>query len=441
MRRTSLLLGALLLSSRAVSAQIMTTPPSFRPPAQTAFHPETATNPTLLSSDQKTPPVDAMQVAENLTTFDGTRAQLIWQEQTWKLVAEGVVIKDFGRRESDARQAQRLIHDLHLTQHGTVGTPVLMEYWLSDGHAPTGFVSGMRTLSIDPASLKVEQSHGQWVVRDRQRVWFNFGVRGDEAGQALGVMKKHGFTQVATVGMPTPTMMVFLGNPVRPGAGAASYPAPPTAPSDAAAALAGYVPATLPPLHYVAAQPNQPTSAFHHEPVETLSASHPTSFLRGAPPEAPGLTERVAFDWRQAQVRKDLGHWKVTAGSHVLADFGANQNAAAEALKAVQFYHFTEQCQVGQPSPYCSYFLVSGQAPRGIPFGVQGQPIDVVHLAVQQVGNKYALVSGSQTVLQFGPRPDEARHMLDVIQRHQFDRVCHVGGPEEEGMTFLVKAQ
>ncbi len=436
MRRSSLLLGALLLAGRTASAQTMPMPSSFRPPAQTALHPDTAAKP-----DQKAEPVDAMQATEQLTTFDGTRAQLVWQEQTWKLVADGVVIKDFGRRESDARQAQRLIHDLHLTQHGTVGSPIMMEYWLSDGHAPTGFASNMRTLSIDPASLKVEQSHGQWVVRDRQRVWFNFGLRGDEAGQALGVMKKYGFSQVATIGMPTPTMMVFLGNPVRPGAGAASYRPPVTAPTDAAAALAGYTPATLPQMSHAAAQPHQPMTAFRHEPVQTLSAAHPTSFLRGAPPEAPGLTERVSFDWRQAQVRKELGRWKVTAGSHVLADFGDNQHAAAEALKAVQFYHFSEHCQVGQPSPYCSYYLVGGQAPHGVPFGVHPQPIDVAHLAVQQVGDKYALVSGGQPVLQFGPRPDEARHMLDVIQRHRFDCVCHFGGPEEQGMTFLVKMQ
>jgi len=435
MRRTSLLLGALLLSTRTVSAQVRTTPtPSFRPPAQIAV--QSGDTPNLLPHTQETP----LEVEEKLTSFDGSRAELIWQDRTWKLVANGVVIKDFGRRESDARQAQRLVHELRLNQHGTVGTTPVMEYWLSDGHAPMGIASGLRTLAIDPSSLKAELSQGQWLVRDRQRVWLNFGLRGDEAHQALAVMKKHEFTQVATIGAPSPTMMLFLGNPVRPGSGAATFRPPQTPPPDAVAALGGYTPPTLPPLRNAATQPNQPTTAFSHGPAESLSA-HQTTFLRGAPPAPPGLSERVPFDWRQTQVRQELGHWKLTVGSHILGDFGSNERAATQALKTVQYYRFTEHCQVGQPQSYCSYFLVGGQAPRGIPFGVVGQPIDAAHLAVQQVGDKYALVSGGQSLLQFGQRPDEAQHMLDVIQRHKFDHVCHLGGPEEQGMTFLVQAK
>ncbi len=446
MRRTFFLLGV-LLSGRMVLAQTPVPTPSFRSPASSLSPPiSNATTSSMgvpnASGATSDPPA---ALTENLTTFDGSHIQLVWQDQTWKFVAGGTVVKDFGRRESDARQALRLIHNLGLTQHGTVGSPVaLMEYWLSDGHTPMGFATGMRTLAIDSASLKAEQRLGQWVVRDRLRVWFNFGLRGDEAQQALLVMQKYGFTQVATVGGPTPTMMVFLGNPVRPGSGAATFKPPATMPNDAAtaaAALAGYVPPTLPALRNVAAQPNQPTVPFGQGPVQSLGAAQPLTFLRGAPPEPPGLTDRVSFDWRQAAVRQEQGHWKVAAGSHVLADFGTNQHAAVEALKTVQYYHFTEQCQVGQPSPSCSYFLVGGQAPRGIPFGLENHPIDTAHLAVQQVGQKYELVASGQTVLQCGQRPEEAHHMLDVVQRLRFDHVCHVGGPEEPGMTFLVQAR
>jgi hypothetical protein len=443
MRRTSLLLGALLLGGRMVSAQTSVPTPSFRSPAmQPTNPPGTTTNPVAsapnASGAASVPPVE---LKENLTTFDGANAVVVWQDQSWKLVADGVVIKDFGRRESDGRQAQRLIHDLHLTQHGTVGEPTpLMEYWLSEGHTPVGFATGMRTLAIDTAGLKAEQTRGQWVVRDRQRIWLNFGQRGDEARQALLVMQKYGFTQVGVLGGPVPAMMVFLGNPVRPGSGAATFKPPTTAPTDPAAA-AGYVSATLPSLRNATPPSQQSASAFGKSPVESLSATHPTTSPHGAPSPPFGLTDRVAFDWRQAQVRQEQGHWKVAAGSHVLADFGTNQHAAAEGLKAVQYYHFTEHCQVGQPSPSCSYFLVAGQAPRGIPFGLEGRAIDAAHLTVEQIGEKYTLVSGGRAVLQVGSRPEEARYMIDVIQRMRFDHVCHVGGPEEQGMTFLVQAR
>ncbi len=379
---------------------------------------------------------------ENLTAFDGSRVELVWRDWSWKLVADGAVIKEFGRRESEARQALRLVQGLRLTQHGTVGSPMpVMEYWLSDGHAPIGIASGVRPLAVDPTSLKAEQREGQWVVRDKQRVWFNFGRRGDDAQQALTVMQKYGFTQAAVLGNPlSPTMMVFTANPAQAGSGATTFKPPQTPPSDPSAAIAGYVPTALPPLAHAATQPHQPTVAFNQGPMDS-PPTRQTTWLRGAPPEAPGLTDKVSFDWRQAQVRQEHGRWKVEAGSHVLGDFGSNQHAAAEALKAVQFYRFTEQCQVGQPTPYCTYFLVGGQAPRGIPFGVQGQPLDVAHLQVQKVGDNYALVTAGQPVMQFGQRPDEARHMYDVIKRHRFDCVCHFGGPEEKGMTFLVQAR
>ena len=366
--------------------------------------------------------------------------ELNWQDRNWKIVANGVVIKDFGRNESEARQALRLLRDLRLNQHGTIGEPKpVLEYWLSDGRAPIGIAAGVRPLAIDSASLKAELSLGQWVVRDRQRVWFNFGPRGDEAQQTLAVMQKYKFTQVAAVGTPAPSLMVFLGNPVRPGSRAASN-APQTQPA-ATAAKNGYIPPTLLPLRNGSGQPNQLMSTFNRGPGENLTAHVATFPSSTVQPPAPGLSERVTFDWRLAQVHQDQGRFKLTAGSHVLGDFGSNERAATQALSAVKYYRFTEHCQVGQPAPYCSYFLVGGQSPRGIPLGLQGQPIDAAHLAVQQVGDKYALVSNGQPVLQFGPRPDEARHMLDVIQRHKFDHVCHVGGPEEQGMTFLVQAQ
>ena len=39
----------------------------------------------------------------------------------WRLVAGGVMLKDFGRRESEARLALRLIRELRLNQHGIIG--------------------------------------------------------------------------------------------------------------------------------------------------------------------------------------------------------------------------------------------------------------------------------------------------------------------------------
>ena len=40
------------------------------------------------------------------------------------------------------------------------------------------------------------------------------------------------------------------------------------------------------------------------------------------------------------------------------------------ALAVIQHYHFTELCPIGKSNPTFSYFLVHGQAPRGLMLGV-----------------------------------------------------------------------
>src|SRR5262249_10882345 len=148
---------------------------------------------------------------------------------------------------------QRLIRDLRLTEYGTVGEPApVMEYWLSAGQAPQGRVPGLRTLPIDQATLRVEQAQGQWCVRDARLVLFNFGPRGDDARQALAVLRKYGFPQVGVIGQLPPSMYLFLADPAD-RAARAEVPAParispgtrPTAahPGEDAAKLQAHFPA------------------------------------------------------------------------------------------------------------------------------------------------------------------------------------------------------
>jgi hypothetical protein len=440
MRRTSLFLGALLLVQQPALAQVITPPPStIRTPSSIITRPGSNVNlptGTLHVDASAATPAD---LNESLVNFDPTTTQAVWSREGWKLMANGTVLKDFGKHESDARQALRLIQQLGVNQYGRVGTPApVMEYWLRDGQAPLGIASGTRLLALDAPTMKAEQSQGQWVLRDKQRVWFTFGTRGDDAQLALGVMQKYGFTQVGLVGAPAPAMMVLTANPNRPGSGAVATQAPRTLPADPNAALAGAASAALPALRNVAAQPNQPAMAFR--PAQTMETLAPqqTSYLRGAPPTAPGQSDRVTFDYRQVQARQDQGHWKLMAGTRVLADFGSSEQDAKAALKAVQYYRLTEQHLVGGPTSHVAYYLSNGQPPHGIPFGVSAESIDRQRLTVQQVENRYAVLSGSRPLMYFGDRPDDARHVADVIQRYQFDHVCHVG-PEESGLTVLVR--
>ena len=80
---------------------------------------------------------------EPLVAFNPDLVEVVWTNGTWQLHearTDGrpeTVLKDFGTHQAEAFEALRLIRGLHLTQHGTVGTPQpIMEYWLSDGQAP-----------------------------------------------------------------------------------------------------------------------------------------------------------------------------------------------------------------------------------------------------------------------------------------------------------------
>ncbi len=260
--------------------------------------PAAPTPPAAPAVPAKTPAAPA----ETIRSFDADHAFADWSFQGWKVSADGATIKDFGRSESDARQALRLIRDLRLNQRGVIGGPTpSVEYWLSDGKPPQGSSSGLRVLPIDGASLRVEQAEGQWVLRDDRRVLFGFGSKEADARQSLAVVKKYGFNQVGTVGAGAPAMMVFFAETDPASASAVRPAATPTTPAVDPASPAAKIMARRLGLDAIPAPAVLP--------------------LRGAALSSNGVTatsdttNRVPFDWRQVQLRKDKDGWKLAAGA------------------------------------------------------------------------------------------------------------------------------
>jgi hypothetical protein len=332
--------------------------------------------------------------------------------------------------------ALRLLRDLHLTQVGRVGTPQpIMEYWLSDGKAPQGLVSGLKVVTLDTASLRAEQVQGQWCVRDSYRVLFNFGSHGDECQQALGTIQRHGFTQVGFVGRASPVMLVFLANPT-PISGS---------PLHAQAAADTSLRSTVPPggvrpdhglTHASGTQPSNP-------PIGP--AALPQGRQLGLPGSGAGdltpLGDRVPTHWRQVQLRQEGKDWKLVLGGYTLASFGPSERDARTALAAVQFYRFTDQYLVGHPKPAFSYFLVNGQAPHGLMFGLNTTAFRSESLTVQHTDDGWMVGEGIRPLLAFGDKEEEAKTALQAIQRFHFDTLCRIGSDDSAGMTFLVRSR
>lgn len=392
---------------------------------------------------------------ENLVTFNTDIAELQWRDNRWQLWAGNHMLKDFGRYETEGREALRLVRDLRLNALGSIGSPrPIMEYWLSNGEAPRGPVQGLRTLTMDTSTLRAEQVQGQWVLRDGQRILFNFGTNGDLARQALQTVQRHGFTQVGHVGQLSPVMLVFLANPTLMPTSAVQGPErtretrfPRLASLGTQRTVAQGLSPTDP------RQPQQPS------PAPPVLMPSPTGLQRpGAitpvglsmlnPSNAPGMQpplvaaqgEHIPIDARQLQVRRDEGDWMLYAGTHPLAKFGPNEADARLAQAALRYYHCTEQVHIGSPRVAFSYFLTNGQAPRGAMLGLHPMQFRGDQLSLRQLGNSVVLWDGSQIVMSFGDRMPEAQQVLQAIQQHRFDGLVRIGHGDK-GMTLLVRAR
>src|SRR6267142_6737191 len=70
-----------------------------RPPQEMAGQPGTA---------------GAIALVEKLQSFDEQAIEIRWGQGGWQLWAGSVFLKDFGKKEQDARISMHLIRDLHL---------------------------------------------------------------------------------------------------------------------------------------------------------------------------------------------------------------------------------------------------------------------------------------------------------------------------------------
>jgi hypothetical protein len=396
--------------------------------------PPAGPNPAQGGPGFATPGVPAL---ENTVAFDPELTELRWQDNRWQLVAGPVFIKDFGRYETEGRQVLRVVRELRLNSMTALGSPrPIMEYWLSNGEAPHGNVTGLHSLPIDVASLKAEQVQGQWCIHDNNRILFNFGQQGDACRQGLTAVQRYGFTQVAYVGQVAPVMLVFLANPDL---------APPATPPSATA------PNRFPRIFGGQQQGQQPDKVASQQPGQMPNVqSQP---MPGAPvitPHQPGTiaqaalrlpgteaADRVSIDPRQLQVRHDGGDWKLAMGNHIVANFGPSEGDARLAQAALRYYRCTEQVFIGNPRPMLSYFLANGQAPHGTSYAFNATAFRPETLAVRQMGTSYVLFDGTQVLLSFGDRMTEAQQALQAIQRYKFDRLATFGRGDQSMMLFV----
>jgi hypothetical protein len=348
----------------------------------------------------------------------------------WQLWAGHKVLRDFGDREADARDALRVYRDLRPTEWVTIGGPKpVVEYGLVNGRAPgavaaviaedpqnpgggavgaVGMSAGGRVIRgegakvvvpIDLRTVRVEAVRGVWCLRDDHNIHFNFGTVKADAEQALAVVQRYGFNRIGLVGgAAAPAMTYFFVGQDDP----QKYDRGPFA----KAALQGQI-----------------------DDLKRVGIPVPGVGFVG---------EMVRIDPRKLEVRKDGAEWVVVSGTEILGRYGPGEWAARDAARTLADARFTEFCKVG--SAGLTFFLADGKAPRRVPFGVQGRRFDPASLKVRQLGQRWSVTENNRHLFDCASA-EEGETLVRVVQHFGFDQLCHLGPTPKLGVSFLAKGQ
>ncbi|MBK6704337.1 MAG: hypothetical protein IPG56_11695 [Caulobacteraceae bacterium] len=108
----------------------------------------------------------------------------------------------------------------------------------------------------------------------------------------------------------------------------------------------------------------------------------------------------MSFTPGALRVQNVSGRWKITEGSHWVADFGSNRAAADQGLAIIQRYGFTSQCFVARPNPQMTYWRRGERVPN-LPTGAGEDCIAVnpANVQARNVGGAWKVVQGNQWML------------------------------------------
>lgn len=347
--------------------------------------------------------------------FETSHADVRLANGRWLLMADDRIIKDLGPNENDARDALQLVRNFQLNQYGVIGTPrPVLEYWLTDGHAPRGLAFALQRMAFDAASLRVEAWQGQWCLRDARQVLFVFGPHEADARQALAVLCRYGFNQIAYVGQAAPVMMCFLNDPDQ--LPPPLSPVTPSAPNDPWG-MQGPAASVMPPGMMA---------------VRQLSGANPLPMgvLQGG--------DCRPIDWQQVTMQQDGQGWKLLAGTQCLADFGPRQEDGLIGLSAVRYYRFTEMVSVGEGPSAFTFYLSDGQPPHGLLPGVQTMPFQPEALTAKLVGGTWMICQDGRPLFDGGTTVEQANAVIQIMQNFHFDTWCQVG-EDGRGMRFPIQ--
>lgn len=144
-------------------------------------------------------------MTEKCLDFDPGRLAVRDQEGRFQLAQDDWWLFDFGKRESDAFAALKIIQQYGMNSLCYIGEPPVFRFLLTGGRAPMGQWYEEDCVRFQPSVVTVSQRKGNWVIGDSDVVLFDFGAREVEARAALAAIQKHQFTHACYLGRPKTT--------------------------------------------------------------------------------------------------------------------------------------------------------------------------------------------------------------------------------------------
>ena len=125
---------------------------------------------------------------------------------SWKVVDGSHWMFDFGANKAEADQTLRIIKFYKMNRSCFVGRPdPSFTYMLVADAAPAGALAREDCIAFNPASIEVKEVSGSFRIVQGTMSMYDFGALKEEAYEALGIIKKYGFTQQCFVGRPDPS--------------------------------------------------------------------------------------------------------------------------------------------------------------------------------------------------------------------------------------------
>ncbi|MDH3892413.1 MAG: hypothetical protein OEV49_15170 [candidate division Zixibacteria bacterium] len=147
---------------------------------------------------------------EDCLGLDPMEARAEQANGSWRIVAGGSIMLDFGDKQDEAERAIEIIRHYKLDEQCFVGRPnPPMRYWKVKGEAPSGAMPGEDCISFNPDNIAVENGSGDWKIVADGHIILNFGDQEHEARTSLKIIKCYGFTSTCYVGRPDASMVYF----------------------------------------------------------------------------------------------------------------------------------------------------------------------------------------------------------------------------------------